>query len=447
MRLFISVLCFLCVFVVYPVEASLLLLERGLSNDSRSPQITAAAFSRNNKLLAVADGPTKMELYSVPSFKPIRQIEMSHPWTGGFRGLIAFSRDDRYIVAAGLDYRGNIDVYDVDSGKGVSSVHVRSLNLGNLFFSSDGSRLIAIGYSGLYVWEFKGGVLADLKEIPMRIGINVSAVNVNLTHLAIGYHREVEIWDIRNAASPKKVDAKYGWPDVINHISISPDATRLVIGSGDNNMDILDLRTGKRLYSSRYSGSFSYSPNGHLFAHSDNRSSLATSLKIRDARTMALVASVPLTKKPTPKNVYPMVHVSPSQVVFSQDSRVLVGIEEHNYWFEGKGAISSGRTTTLWVEDIEQARKKTQLAQAEEKRTEAKAQHLKSVQLAERQKSFELFRKKLATGDDSHCGLVIQVKSPLAKIQTAVGERWFKISQVFPARQAPCRFYNGEYVE
>lgn len=44
------------------------------------------------------------------------------------------------------------------------------------------------------------------------------------------------------------------------------------------------------------------------------------------------------------------------------------------------------------------------------------------------------FRDGLRIGDRSAAGLVIDVKPPIAKIQTATGERWFRIDELQPAR-------------
>ena len=57
------------------------------------------------------------------------------------------------------------------------------------------------------------------------------------------------------------------------------------------------------------------------------------------------------------------------------------------------------------------------------------------------------FRKTLKTGDVSHCGLVIEVTPPIAKVQSMIGEVWIKIEQLFPRDKQECRFRNGVYVD
>lgn len=55
------------------------------------------------------------------------------------------------------------------------------------------------------------------------------------------------------------------------------------------------------------------------------------------------------------------------------------------------------------------------------------------------------FRKALQVGHDSHCGLVIEVKPPIAKVQAMIGEVWLKIEQLYPKGKQNCRWHNGVY--
>jgi hypothetical protein len=68
-------------------------------------------------------------------------------------------------------------------------------------------------------------------------------------------------------------------------------------------------------------------------------------------------------------------------------------------------------------------------------------------QEAAKKKRQQQFLSKLKVGDDVHCGMVIEIKSPVVKVQTMIGEKWFKVQQLFPKGEASCKFYNGEYVE
>lgn len=64
-----------------------------------------------------------------------------------------------------------------------------------------------------------------------------------------------------------------------------------------------------------------------------------------------------------------------------------------------------------------------------------------------RQAAVEAFRNSVRIGSESHCGLVVEVKRPVAKVQSMIGEVWLKVSQLYPKGAADCRFVNKVYVE
>ncbi len=55
------------------------------------------------------------------------------------------------------------------------------------------------------------------------------------------------------------------------------------------------------------------------------------------------------------------------------------------------------------------------------------------------------FRAAVSEGDDSHCGLVVEVRDKVVKVQTQMGEHWLKRSQLYPPKTKPCNFLNGVY--
>jgi hypothetical protein len=55
------------------------------------------------------------------------------------------------------------------------------------------------------------------------------------------------------------------------------------------------------------------------------------------------------------------------------------------------------------------------------------------------------WRKKITPGTDTHCGMAIEVKAPLLKVQTSIGEKWFKTAQLYPPSEKRCVFAGGVY--
>lgn len=85
--------------------------------------------------------------------------------------------------------------------------------------------------------------------------------------------------------------------------------------------------------------------------------------------------------------------------------------------------------------------------QAEQKRVELIEKQAAVRQIKERQQ-VAAFRKSVASGDESNCGPVIEVKGKLIKVATAVAnygnEHWVRRDEIYPSGWE-CRFINGQY--
>ena len=55
------------------------------------------------------------------------------------------------------------------------------------------------------------------------------------------------------------------------------------------------------------------------------------------------------------------------------------------------------------------------------------------------------FRAELSEGQDSHCGLIVEVKDKIVNVQTMAGLMFIKRDQLYPVGSAPCKFYNNVY--
>ncbi|HEX5338825.1 MAG TPA: hypothetical protein VFW53_10355, partial [Gallionella sp.] len=112
--------------------------------------------------------------------------------------------------------------------------------------------------------------------------------------------------------------------------------------------------------------------------------------------------------------------------------------------------VSKAKERLMIVEAQERQREEKlkismKITQAASLKEEAEKRREEAERMAYLKKKVMVFRKGIRAGDDSHCGLVIEVKTPLVKIQTIVGEYWFKVSQIYPAGIASCIFSNNVY--
>jgi TPR repeat protein len=56
-------------------------------------------------------------------------------------------------------------------------------------------------------------------------------------------------------------------------------------------------------------------------------------------------------------------------------------------------------------------------------------------------------QETLQKGDQTHCGPVLEVMRPLAKIKTPDGLHWLEIEKLYPKNTSPCIFSKGVYID
>lgn len=78
----------------------------------------------------------------------------------------------------------------------------------------------------------------------------------------------------------------------------------------------------------------------------------------------------------------------------------------------------------------------------EQRMRRAQAAQARATERA-RERQIRSFRSRIGRGDQSHCGLVIEVRRPVASVQTRAGVFWFAIDQLLPQDAAPCRVEQG----
>jgi hypothetical protein len=97
---------------------------------------------------------------------------------------------------------------------------------------------------------------------------------------------------------------------------------------------------------------------------------------------------------------------------------------------------NTGQTTLANLRAVEKARGAVQASYQQEQ----------ARRMAAQEQAYQRFRDQLAVGDQTHCGMVIELKKPIVKVQTAVGEKWFRVEKLLPPGRAGCPFINDQYV-
>jgi WD40 repeat protein len=105
----------------------------------RAQYVNKAVFSPNGKLVATAGAGDEVELWDIESGKPITSLQ----GLGDGTWNVAFSPDGKTLAAGGRD--GNVRLWDVETGKQKEPLKGHGAVIYDLAFSPDGKTLASTG--------------------------------------------------------------------------------------------------------------------------------------------------------------------------------------------------------------------------------------------------------------------------------------------------------------
>jgi WD40 repeat protein len=113
------------------------------------PAYGMIALSPDNKMLAVGDNNTKMELWDVAAGKMTTSLESPSK----AYGYPIFSADGKLL--AGCNINDGVDIWDVETGKTITSMPDASCGAGAMF--SPDNKLFASGFANIYLYDVEKG--------------------------------------------------------------------------------------------------------------------------------------------------------------------------------------------------------------------------------------------------------------------------------------------------
>jgi WD40 repeat protein/tRNA A-37 threonylcarbamoyl transferase component Bud32 len=237
---------------------------------------------------------------SVSSFRPSRPSPLDP--SARMPLALAFSPDGRRLAAGELDA---IRLWDVATGKELSTLHGGLASVFALAFSRDGRQLAAAllrgggvaSVSEIKVWDLATG--RELVTFSGAVGGTYAlAFTPDGKRLASTgyYHRDVMLWDTSGGREllALRIDdpGNIGGPGGDSRLAFSPDGTRLAL-VGLNGVSIWEATPAPEVLTLRAQVAvwgLAYDPDGHLLAAADNHDavSIRNALTGRILRTLAV---------------------------------------------------------------------------------------------------------------------------------------------------------------
>jgi serine/threonine protein kinase len=194
---------------------------------------------------------------------------------------VAFSPDGKRIVSGGYDK--TLDVWDVETGRRVMTLHGQKSIVVSVAFSLDGKRIVSGGYDGtLKVWDANsGGEVLSLRG--HQGGVKSVAFGPHGRRIVSGSDdNTIKVWDVESGSEVMTLHGHHGG---VKSVAFSPEGRRIVSGSDDSTLKVWDANNGSEVMSLRgHQGgvkSVAFGPHGRrIVSGSDDNT-----LKVWDANS------------------------------------------------------------------------------------------------------------------------------------------------------------------
>jgi WD40 repeat protein len=250
-------------------------------------EVIRAVYSPDGRRLATTALNDAICLWDVATARPLHLLKVR----GGNAIDLAFTPDGRFLVSGGLGYRGELDVWDTQTGKEVRRIPLQNpepdekqLNILRLQVTPDGRTVIVLGYSPRKLLDFSGflsclDLATGQEKTRVKAGTSDGPYSLYSAFSADGSTLAScgELLDTTTGKPRVKLE---GGPRPLSHYAFSSDgllvagfATRTVIDAGriSNHMDgiaICDAASGRvvRRIPTDWVGQLAFSPDGRYLA-------------------------------------------------------------------------------------------------------------------------------------------------------------------------------------
>ena len=227
-----------------------------------SDWVNSVSFSPDRKTLASGSSDSTIKLWDVDTGKEITTLN------GHKDAIISvrFSPDGKILASGGFDK--TIKLWDVDTGKEITTLNGHSDTIWSVSFSYDGKTLASGSWDKtIKLWDVKTRKLKNtLKGHSDRVN-SVSFSPDGKTLASGSADKTIKLW---NVDTGKKITTLNGHNNDILSVSFSPNGKTLASGGGDKTIKLWDVNTGKEIKTLNGHNndiwSVSFSPDGKTLA-------------------------------------------------------------------------------------------------------------------------------------------------------------------------------------
>ncbi len=238
-----------------------------------SDRITNLFFTPDGRTLISASHDHTIRWWEASTGKEFRRRPVEQTYF-----ILALSPNGKVLVYAPEERKGEIYVWDANTGLELYVLRGHSQSVGRLSFAAEGKILVSAGYreSSIQLWDLEGGLRwRSLKyELPSEVDSHnppLIAVSPDGRVLACqGQSGKVHLWEV---ATGKLRRCVYSSCNNISTLAFSPDSKALAIGDRSGTIQIWDVIENKILLrfdagrlAYKTHPALAFSPDGRLLA-------------------------------------------------------------------------------------------------------------------------------------------------------------------------------------
>lgn len=202
--------------------------------------VTSLAFFPDGSRVVSGSEDKTVQLWDMQTLQPIGEPLRDHD---ARVTSVLVSKDGSQILSASADVK--IRFWDSKTGELLRKWSPMGYAAGrNVVFSSDGSRAVTIGESGIVMWETESGIMVKAQQTSIGDSIHTVALSRDDRYVVSGSHKGViRLWDGRNFLPLGKKSQGRG--DAIFSVAVSRNGSMIASCSTDATIRLWDTKTGK----------------------------------------------------------------------------------------------------------------------------------------------------------------------------------------------------------